>query len=160
MKRSRVMLGAAVLVAAAACGKKGTGVDDGLSKDLAAVGQASDLQLAPRSGPATAVVSAIEAGPTAAPAPAVHKPVVKPVTHPAPLRAEPKAQPAPAPAPVVAEQAPAPRAPQPVERATEDSNDVPPLPPFKDAQGSGKDRQKGRYGTEGEIFSRAPWIRP
>jgi hypothetical protein len=112
-------------------------------------------------------VSAIEAGPAAAPERAVRKPVTKPVTHAAPLRAAPR-QPSPAPSASVAQREPAPsapavqreaapqRAPVAAEPAPDPKN-VPPLAPFPDAQGKGRDRGAG---TEAQIFQRMPWIRP
>lgn len=147
-------------VAATACGNTRSKVDDSLSRDLAAAGgAASDLQLAPRGGSAQTVVSAIEAGETSAPKAAVHKPVAKPVTHEAPLRAAPQ-QTAPAPSASVAQAQPAPQPVAPAPNSAQASRDVPPLPPFPDAQGAGKARQAGKYGTEAEIFQRMPWIRP
>lgn len=146
-------IGAVAIVATAACGNRSTKVDDALARDLQAVGRAgSDLQLAPRGGAPQTVVSAIEGGPTAAPVHAAKKPAAKPVTHPAPQRSTP----APATRAVVqAEQAPQSPAPQPQKSAEPD-----PLPPFPDAQGAGKARQKGTYSTEADIFRRMPWIRP
>lgn len=157
-----LIMTAAAAVAASACGNKNSSVDNGLARDLAAAGGASsDLQLAPRGGTAQTVVSAIEGGPTAAPTHAVRKPVVKPVTHAAPLRAAP-ATAAPAPKASVAQAQPAAQSPTPASTPApaQASRDVPPLPPFPDAQGSGKARQRGTYGTEAEIFQRMPWIRP
>jgi hypothetical protein len=132
----------AAAAATAACGNRGSSSDDDL---------ASDLQLAPRGGSAQTVVSAIEAGPKAAPVHAAHKPVAKPASHPAPLRAAPQRS-APAPSAAVAQttQPPAP---------SEKSSEPAPIS-FPDAQGAGRERQRGTYSTEAEIFKRMPWIRP
>jgi hypothetical protein len=132
----------AAVAATAACGNRSSQADDDL---------ASDLQLAPRGGSAQTVVSAIEAGPKAAPVHTAHKPVAKPVSHAAPLRAAPR-QPAPAPSTAVV-QTPSPA---PSEKSAEPA----PLPPFPDAQGAGRERQRGIYSTEAEIFKKMPWIRP
>jgi len=153
MQKTGLFMAAAAVVGSAACGNRHTASDDGLARDLAAVGSASsDLQLAPRGGGSQTVVSAIEAGPTAAPKKAAKKPAVKPVTHPAPLRAAPERQ---APPPVsVAQQAPPPA--QPAPKPQEKEADPAPLPPFPDAQ-RGRDRGSS---TEAQIFQRMPWIRP
>ncbi|MGH7615678.1 MAG: hypothetical protein ACREPM_00445 [Gemmatimonadaceae bacterium] len=156
-KRGTQMVGrvivAVVVVGAAACGNRGSKVDESLSRDLARVGTAgSDLQLAPRGAGQQVVVSAIEGGPTSAPAHTVKKPAAKPVTHPAPLRAAPQ-QTAPSPSAAVVQAEPAPHAtPQPPAEPA-------PLPPFPDAQGAGRARDHGAS-TEADIFRRMPWIRP
>jgi len=143
MQKSGLFVAAAAVVASAACGNRGTATDDARS----------DLELAPRGGNTQTVVSAIEAGPASAPKKAATKPVVKPVTHPAPLRAAPQRQ---APPPVsVAQQAPPPAQPAPVPQAK--AAEPPPLPPFPDAPGKGRDRGSS---AEGQIFQRMPWIRP
>lgn len=147
--RTGLIAGVAALIAAGACSKGGTAVDEGLKSDLAAAA-GSGLELAPKAG-SQSVVSAIEGGPTAspkrtptrAPQPRVQKPAARPATRiataraaapsrvvtqtaaPAPVRAEPAA-------PAVSRPAPAPVAEQP-----------------------------GRvYKTEAEIFRQMPWIRP
>jgi hypothetical protein len=157
MQKTGWFIAAAAVAGSAACGNGRSATDDGLARDLAAVGSAtSDLQLAPRGGGSQTVISAIEAGPTSAPNTATRKPAVKPVTHSAPLRAAPQQT---APPPVsVAQQAPSPAAPAPATH--EKAAEPPPLPPFPDAQGAGKARQRGTYSTEAQIFQRMPWIRP
>ncbi len=157
IEKTGLFIAAASVVATAACGNRHTPADDGLARDLAAVGSASsDLQLAPRGGGSQTVVSAIEAGPASAPQRAAKKPAVKPVTHPAPLRAAPQRPTTPPVTVVQSAPQPAQPAPAPQEKAGEPA----PLPPFPDAQGAGKTRQRGTYGTEAEIFQRMPWIRP
>jgi len=143
-QKASLFIAALAVVATAACGNRSSSDGDDLS---------TSLELAPRGGSSQAVVSAIEAGPTAAPTHAAHKPVAKPGSHPAPLRAAPQ-QVAPAPKAAVVE-APQQPAAQPQKQTEPD-----PLPPFPDAQGAGKERQRGKYGTEADIFRRMPWIRP
>ena len=153
IEKTGLFIAAAAVAASAACGNRHT-ADDGLARDLSAVGSASsDLQLTPRGGTSQTVVSAIEAGPTSAPKRTAAKPAAKPVSHPAPPRAAPQRT---VPPPVtVVQSAPAPQqaAPAPQEKPAE----PPPLPPFPDAQGKGRDR--GSI-TEAQIFQRMPWIRP
>jgi hypothetical protein len=157
LRKAGLLIAGLGVVATAACGKKNS-VDDALSRDISAAGASSSLQLAPRGGTTQTVVSAIEGGPQAAPVHAMHKPVARPLTHPAPLRAAPQ-HPAPAPSAAVVQTIPAPQR-SPAPTPAESPRDVPPLPPFPDAQGSGKARERGAYGTESEIFQRMPWIRP
>lgn len=150
-QQASLLIGAVAIVATAACGNRGS--DD----DVPGTG----LELAPRGGTAQTVVSAIESAPAASPSRAVRKPVTKsiaapvakPVSHPAPRRAAPERV-TPAPRATVVETAPQETAPAP-RKAEPD-----PLPPFPDAQGAGKARQQGSYGTEADIFRRMPWIRP
>jgi hypothetical protein len=153
IEKSGLFIAAAAVVASTACGNRPTR-DDGLARDLSAAGNAgSEFQLTPRGGTSQTVVSAIEGGPTSAPKRATPKPEAKPVSHPAPLRATPERT---APPPVtVVQSAPTPQqpAPAPQEKAME----PPPLPPFPDAPGRGRDRGSA---TEGQIFQRMPWIRP
>jgi hypothetical protein len=156
MRTAGMIVAGMGIVATAACGNKTSSADRDLARDITAAGNASSsLELAPRGGSSQTVVSAIEAGPTAAPEHAVRKPVVKPVTHPAPLRAAPQ-QPAPAPSASVVQSTPAPQRAPAAEPALDPKN-VPPLAPFPDAQGKGRDRGAG---AEGQIFQHMPWIRP
>ena len=155
-RKAGLFIAAAAVVGSTACGNRHT-TDDGLARDLSAVGSpSSDLQLAPRGGGSQTVVSAIEGGPTSAPVRAARAPAVRPVSHPAPLRAAPR-QAAPPPVTVV-QSAPAPQAPAPAPQTK--PAEPAPLPPFPDAQGAGKAPQHGKYGTEAQIFQHMPWIRP
>lgn len=143
-QKASLFIAALGLIATAACGNRSSSDGDDLSKSL---------ELAPRGGSSPAVVSAIEAGPTSAPNHAAHKSVAKPVTHPAPLRAAPQRV-APAPQAAVVDAPQQPPA-QPQKQAEPD-----PLPPFPDAPGAGRERQRGTSGSEADIFRRMPWIRP
>jgi hypothetical protein len=153
----RIIAGLAVATLGA-CGKSGAPVDDGLARDLAAV-KSSGLELAPRGGGSQVVVSAIEGGPSAAPARSTRAPASSAARHAAPVRR--KAVPS-VKAPVPAHQAAvATSAPVPAQRATsERAADPAPLPPASSTQNAARERQRGTYSTEAEIFRRMPWIRP
>lgn len=157
LRGSSRLISAVAVAALAACGKGASPVDDGLKRDLDAVnGTGSSLELAPKNASSQVVVSAIESAPQAAPTRAPKVSAPKPVTR----VAAPKVN-TPAPAPAVHEQrsqtsvvaespAPAPR------RNSERAADPAPLPD----QPSNRERQRGTYSTEAEIFQRMPWIRP
>ena len=147
---------AAIAVLLAACGGSSTpSMDEGLKRDLVAVG-GSSVELAPKAANPQIVVSAIEGGPTSAPVrasskkPSAPKPKVQPPTRPVESVAQASA-PAPRPAPVVT--APVPVESSPIEPA--------PLPPVqKPVTRPQPTRQTGPYKTEAEIFKQMPWIRP
>ena len=146
---------AAIAVLLAACGPSNTAsMDEGLKRDLAAVG-GSSVELAPKAANPQMIVSALEGGPTSAPVraarkPAATKPVVQPTKRPVQSVAQ-ASTPAPRPAPVATE--PAPVEASPTEPA--------PLPPVqKPATRPQPSRQAGPYKTEAEIFKQMPWIRP
>jgi len=143
-QKAALFVAGLAIVATAACGNRSSSDNDDV---------AHDLELVPRTGSQT-VVSAIEGTPTATPARIARKPAAKPASHPAPLRAAP-ARTAPAPRVTVVE---TPR--ETPSRAQPKTVEPEPLPPAPDAQGAGKARQQGSYGTEAEIFRRMPWIRP
>jgi len=137
-----------------ACGTSNTAsMDEGLKRDLAAVG-GSSVELAPKPSNQQVVVSAIEGGPQSAPMRASTKKATapKPVTKRTQRPVQSVAQaPAPAPTPVVV--APAPVEASPVEPA--------PLPPIQaPVARQPTKRQAGPYKTEAEIFREMPWIRP
>jgi len=146
---------AASAVLLGACGRSSASpMDEGLKRDLAAVGSSS-MELAPSSAKQQMVVSAIEGGPTSAPVrasttkPTAQKPVARPPKRPAQEVAQ-SPTPSPVPAAVVA---PAPVETGPVEPA--------PLPPAKaPVVRQSSPRQTGPYKTEAEIFRQMPWIRP
>ena len=154
MNRTRtagLYIGGFAIVAAAACGKSGSPADGDLAHDLAAAkgSAAPGLELAPRAGNSLVVVSAIEGGPQAAP-----KRAVAPAPRPAAPHAIPQLA---APTPSAAAAA-TPPAPQPT-KTSERAADPAPLPPAS-GQGTNRERQRGTYSTEAEIFHRMPWIRP
>lgn len=157
-KRRSQLIGATVILAAAACGKSASPVDDGLARDLAAIKSASsDLELAPRAAKPQVVVSAIEGGPQAATARAPKAPSTRSESHAPQTRAPKPAVQTSVRSATVAEQAPAP-APAPAPRKTsERSADPAPLPSSGAAP---REQQHGTYSTEAEIFRRMPWIRP
>lgn len=155
-KRAGLIVAASALVGITACGRNTKPMDDGLKQDLAAAGS-SGLML-PNSASPQLVVSPDEAGPTSAPKAAAHKPVPRPTTQPAPRLAANRAAPVEAPAPRPVIQAPAPSAPvQQAEPAPTKQAEPAPLPP--DTRPS-RDRQKGVYKSEGDIFRQMPWIKP
>jgi hypothetical protein len=144
--RTGLIAGVAALIAAGACSKGGTVVDDGLKSDLAAAA-GSRLELAPKAG-SQSVVSAIEGGPTSSPKRAPQPRVQKPVARPAARVAAPHA---PTPRRVMAQAA----TPTPVR--TEAA--APPV--SRPAPAPAPVEQPGRvYKTEAEIFRQMPWIRP
>lgn len=158
-KRASQLICTLAVTATAACGKSAA-ADNGLARDLAAAkGSTSGLELAPRAGASQVVVSAIEGGPQAAPARTAHAPAAKPAARPAPSRAAPQSVAPPiAPAPHAAVAA---TSSAPAHRATsERAPDPAPLPPASSAENSNRERQRGTYSTEADIFRRMPWIRP
>lgn len=155
-KRAGLIVAASALVGIAACGNNAKPMDDGLKQDLAAAGS-SGLML-PNSASPQLVVSPDEAGPTSAPKTATHKPVPRPTTHRAPQLAANRSVSVEAPAPQPATQAPAAGAPvQQSEPAPAKQAEPAPLPP--DTHPS-RERQKGVYKSEGDIFRQMPWIKP
>src|SRR5437016_2880196 len=104
--RVGLIVAVAALLGAAACNRSGPVADDGLKRDLAAVG-AGGLELAPTATRPQVVVSPIEGGPTSTPKRAAPKRTPTPLTRPA-LRVAKQQVPArtPTPAPVVVERAP------------------------------------------------------
>jgi outer membrane biosynthesis protein TonB len=157
-RRAGLIVAASALVGIAACGNNTKPMDEGLKQDLAAAGS-SGLML-PNSASPQLVVSPDEAGPTSAPKPATHKPVPRPTAQPAPRLAADRAEPVEAPAPQPVTHAPAPSAPvQQAEPAPAPMKQAEPAPLPPDTRPS-RERQKGVYKSEGEIFRQMPWIKP
>lgn len=145
------LVGAIVALASvSACSDRQSEADPSLKADLAAIGSASSLELAPSSSKSRMIVSEIEGGPKAAPKPAATVRMPRPSPRKAPQVAEkqlPVNEPMPSeiatsePAPVTHSQAPAIQAP-------------------RRAPAPAQQQDRRVYKTEAEIFRQMPWIRP